>query len=109
MTREPRSNATHAGCIAARMRRGFSHGLPAAAAGRPRLHVFLLAAGLVVGMGAPIVSAQSAGDPATAPAVAPAPLHYAEVVEEARALVRADLAARGYPGIDAAAASRTEH
>ncbi len=32
-------------------------------------------------------------------AVAPAPLHYAEVVEEARALVRADIAERGYPGI----------
>ncbi len=36
----------------------------------------------------------------TAPAaVAPAPLHYAEVVEEARARVRADIAERGYPGI----------
>ena len=33
------------------------------------------------------------------PAAAPAPLHFAEVVEEARALVRADIAERGYPGI----------
>ena len=33
------------------------------------------------------------------PAAAPAPLHYAEAVEEARALVRADIAERGYPGI----------
>ena len=32
-------------------------------------------------------------------AVAPAPLHYAEVVDEARALVQADIAERGYPGI----------
>ena len=32
-------------------------------------------------------------------AVAPVPLHYAEVVDEARALVLADIAERGYPGI----------
>ena len=44
---------------------------------------------------APIAQAQP-----TAPvAVAPAPLLYAEVVEQARALVRADIAERGYPGI----------
>ena len=34
-----------------------------------------------------------------APAVAVASRHYGDVVSEARALVRADLAARGYPGI----------
>ena len=37
--------------------------------------------------------------PAQPAAVAPAPLHYAEVVDEVRALVRADIAERGYPGI----------
>lgn len=37
--------------------------------------------------------------PAQPAAAAPAPLLYAEVVDEARALVRADIAARGYPGI----------
>ena len=42
---------------------------------------------------APIAQAQAQ------PAVAPAPLHYAEVVEEARTLVRADIAERGYPGM----------
>ena len=77
--------------------------LPAALGSR-RLHGLLLVAGLAVGTAAPTVSAQSAGAPATAPAVAPAPLDYAEVVEEARALVRADLAARGYPGIAIAVA-----
>ena len=71
---------------------------PAAVTGRCSLYVLLLA-GLLVGMGAPNASAQSAGDLTTAPAVAPAPLRYADVVEEARALVRADLDARGYPGI----------
>ena len=70
-----------------------------AASGFRRLHGLLLVAGLAVGIGAPAASAQSAGAPATARAVAPAPLHYVDVVEEARALVRADLAARGYPGI----------
>ena len=44
---------------------------------------------------APLAQAQ----PPAPPAAAPAPLHYAEVVEEARALVRADVAERGYPGI----------
>ena len=76
----------------------------AAVTGCRRLHVLLLLAGLLVGGGTPSVSAQSAGDPATAPATAPAPLRYAGVVEEARALVRADLAARGYPGIAIAVA-----
>ena len=77
--------------------------LPAALGSR-RLHGLLLVAGLAVGTAAATASAQSAGAPATTPAVAPAPLHYAEVVEEARALVRADLAARGYPGIAIAVA-----
>ena len=49
-------------------------------------------------------AAQSTGAAATAPATAPAPLLYAEVVEKARALVRADLAERGYPGIAIAVA-----
>ena len=44
---------------------------------------------------APVASAQSA----SAPATAPAPLRYADVVEEARALVKVDIAERGYPGI----------
>ncbi len=44
---------------------------------------------------APIALAQ----PAAPAAVAPASLHHAEVVDEARALVRADIAERGYPGI----------
>ena len=92
------------------MTRAFEHGLPgrgaapAAAAGCRPSHVLLLVAGLAAGMGTPAASAQSAGDPASAPAAAPAPLRYAEVVEEARALVRADLATRGYPGIAIAVA-----
>ena len=45
-------------------------------------------------LSAPLAPAQQA--PA---AVAPAPLHFAAVVEEARARVRADIAERGYPGI----------
>ncbi len=49
---------------------------------------------------APVAPAQ----PAAPAAVAPAPLHYAEAVEEARALVRADIAERGYPGIAIAVA-----
>ena len=87
------------------MTRDSQHGLtgpgpaPATVKGCLRFHALLLVAGLAVGMGAPNASAQSAGDLATAPSVAPAPLRYAEVVEEARTLVRADLAARGYPGI----------
>ena len=75
-----------------------------AALGCRRLHGLLLVAGLAVGTAAATAAAQSAGAPATAPSVAPAPLHYGEVVEEARALVRADLAARGYPGIAIAVA-----
>jgi CubicO group peptidase (beta-lactamase class C family) len=71
----------------------------AAGAGCRGFHVLLLVVGVLAGTGAPTASAQSADTPATAPAAAPAPLRYAEVVEEARALVRADLAARGYPGI----------
>ena len=56
----------------------------------------LVLAGAFVGIWAPTpASAQSNGTPATAPA----PLRYAEVVEEARTLVRTDLAQRGYPGI----------
>ena len=58
-----------------------------------RRRVALLA--VFVWLCAPITPAQ----PAAAPAVAPAPLHYAQVVEQARALVRADIAERGYPGI----------
>ena len=76
--------------------------LLAAVTGCRRLHVLLLVAGLAAGMTSmttPAAWAQSAGDPATATATAPAPLRYANVVEEARAMVRADLAARGYPGI----------
>ena len=83
---------------------------PAAGFGWRRFHALLLVAGLLTSGGAPLVAAQSsdepaaaaaqsAGAPATAPSMVPAPLRYAEVVEEARALVRADRAARGYPGI----------
>ena len=75
-----------------------------AALGSHRLHGLLLVAGLAVGMGAPAASAQPVGAPATARAVAPAPLHYVDLVEEARAMVRADLAERGYPGIAIAVA-----
>ena len=59
-----------------------------------RGHRVVLAAVLAVALAclyAPIAQAQ--------PAAAPAPLHYGEVVEEARARVRADIAERGYPGI----------
>ncbi len=55
--------------------------------------------GLLAGPGAPIASAQSTDATTPAHATAPAPLRYADVVAEARALVRADLSARGYPGI----------
>ena len=84
-----------------KMRHGFlgHHRALAAAAGCRRLHVLLLVAGLVAGMGTPTASAQSAGNPAAAPAVAPAPLSYADAVTKARALVLADIAERGYPGI----------
>jgi len=67
---------------------------PLTTAGR-RLCVLLLLAVPLVGVGTPIASAQST----SAPATAPAPLRYAEVVKEARALVRADFAEQGYPGI----------
>ena len=59
-----------------------------------RGHRVVLAAVFAVALAclyAPIAQAQ--------PAAAPAPLHYGEVVEEARARVRADIAERGYPGI----------
>ena len=56
----------------------------------------LVLAGVLVGTWAPATaSAQSNGTPATAPT----PLRYADVIEEARALLGADLAERGYPGI----------
>ena len=55
----------------------------------------LVLAGVLVGLWPPAASAQSPGATATAPA----PLYYAETVEEARALVLADIAERGYPGI----------
>ena len=48
---------------------------------------------VLAGLCAPIAQAQAP------PAVAPAPLQYAEAVEAARALVSADIAERGYPGI----------
>ncbi len=48
---------------------------------------------VLAGLCAPLAQAQAP------PAQAPAALHYAETVEEARALVRADIAERGYPGI----------
>ena len=60
---------------------------------RPGRHVAL--AVVLACLCAPLAPAQ----PAAPPATAPAPLHYAEVVDEARALVRADIAERGYPGI----------
>ena len=59
------------------------------------LCVVLLLAGVLAGIGAPSVPAQSAETPATGPV----PLRYAEVVERARTLIQADIAARGYPGI----------
>ena len=74
--------------------------LLAAVTGCRRCSALLLVAGLAAGMAATTAAAQSADAPATAPV----PLRYAEVVEEARALVRADLAARGYPGIAIAVA-----
>ena len=45
-----------------------------------------------------LAPAQSAAPDVSSPLV-PAPLRYSSVVEEARALVAADVAARGYPGI----------
>ena len=105
MTRRFRAGSRQRPCGDGRHgRAGLEAGLLAVTECR-RLHVLLLLAGLLMGGGAPPVAAQSSGDPATAPtAMAPAPLHYAEVVEEARARVRADLAARGYPGIAIAVA-----
>jgi non-ribosomal peptide synthetase component F len=55
---------------------------------------------VLAGLWGPPAQAQ----PAAPAAVAPAPLYYAEVVEEARGLVRADIAERGYPGIAIAVA-----
>ena len=105
MTRRFRAGSRQRPCGDGRHgRAGLEAGLLAVTECR-RVHVLLLLAGLLMGGGAPPVAAQSSGDPATAPAaMAPAPLHYAEVVEEARARVRADLAARGYPGIAIAVA-----
>ena len=105
MTRRFRAGSRQRPCGDGRHgRAGLEAGLLAVTECR-RLHVLLLLAGLLMGGGAPPVAAQSSGDPATAlAAMAPAPLHYAEVVEEARARVRADLAARGYPGIAIAVA-----
>ena len=64
-----------------------------APAGQRRHRIVLAVA--VACLCAPITHAQ----PTAPAAVAPAPLHYAEVVEEARALVRADIAERNYPGL----------
>ena len=58
-----------------------------------RQHRHVVLAIVLASLCAPVAQAQA---PA---AVAPAPLHYAEVVDEARALVQADIAERGYPGI----------
>ena len=64
---------------------------------------------LLVASGASFALAQS-GAPAQsdvagdAQVLVPAPLHHAGVVERARALVRADIARRGYPGIAVAVA-----
>ncbi len=60
----------------------------------------LVLASVLVGLWTTAATAQSNGAAATAPT----PLLYAEVVEEARALVRADIAERGYPGIAIAVA-----
>ena len=62
-----------------------------------RFH-YLVAVVLVLAVCPATASAQSTAV-ASPPAVAPAPLHLGAVVEQARALVQADLAARGYPGI----------
>ena len=64
--------------------------IPARATSRRHLAAIAV---LVAGLCAPMAQAQAP------PAVAPAPLHYAEVVDDVRALVRADIAERGYPGI----------
>ena len=55
----------------------------------------LVLVGVLVGPWTAVTWAQSTAPPATAPA----PLRYADAVERARALVRADIAERGYPGI----------
>lgn len=65
-----------------------------------RRHHHVATALVLANLFAPVAHAQ----PAASAAVAPAPLHYAEVVEEARARVRADIAERGYPGIAIAVA-----
>ncbi len=63
---------------------------------KPVRYVFAIGLALLVcPVGAPAQSASAAAPPA----VAPAPLRYGEAVEAARALVQADLAERGYPGI----------
>ena len=66
--------------------------IPAAAM---RRHHHVVIAVVLASLCAPITQAQ----PTAPSAVAPAPLLYAEVVEQARALVRADIAERGYPGL----------
>lgn len=64
-----------------------------------RRHHHVAIALMLASLCAPVAHAQTASA-----AAAPAPLHYAEVVEEARARVRADIAERGYPGIAIAVA-----
>ena len=64
---------------------------------------FVVAIGVLLSVCPAAASAQPTSV-APPPAVAPAPLGYGEVVERARALVRADLAERGYPGIAIAVA-----
>jgi CubicO group peptidase (beta-lactamase class C family) len=56
-----------------------------------------IALGVLLSLGSTTAWTQSRS--VAAPAVAVASRHYGDVVREARALVRADLAARGYPGI----------
>ncbi|MXZ70361.1 MAG: beta-lactamase family protein [Acidobacteria bacterium] len=68
--------------------------IPLTATGH-RLCALLLFVVPLVGAAPPNASAQST----SAPATAPAPLRYAEAIEEARALVQTDIAERGYPGI----------
>ena len=54
---------------------------------------------LLVGWWAVGLSAQTTGVVSATPAAVPTPLHFGEVVEQARGMVQADLAKRGYPGI----------
>jgi len=56
-----------------------------------------IALGVLLSLGSTTAWTQSRS--VAAPAVAVASRHYGDVVREARALVQADLAARGYPGI----------